>query len=93
MSQIQPDSVLSRDNSLLATDLDGELVMMHIENGRYYSLAKTARRIWDAMATPVRFDALCAQLAETYDQPIERITQDVEPFIEEMLSEKLIQLK
>ena len=92
MPQILPTTLISRSGDLLATEVDGETVLMHIEQGRYYGLAKTAHAIWLLLATPLSFQELCVALQARYAGDPEAIAKDAERFVAQMADETLVAL-
>ena len=60
--------VLYRRNSrTISGRLHDELVMMDLEQGKYFSLNPVATRIWDLLEKEMTLDELCAVLTEEYD--------------------------
>jgi hypothetical protein len=92
MHNIQPSTLITRSSDLLATVVDGETVLMHVENGQYYGLAKSAHTIWILLESPMRFQELCQTLQARYNGPLEVITADTQHFIREMADEALVGL-
>jgi hypothetical protein len=45
MKEITPDTVISQIEEIVASDIDGETVMMSIENGKYYGLDDIGCRV------------------------------------------------
>jgi len=83
-------TVLKRNEELLANEVGGEIVMMSIENGKYFGLNKTGSHIWKLLETPMDFEDLCLRLCELYQISLTQCTEDLKPFIEEMLTENII---
>lgn len=92
MPDLFPTTIVSRIEGLLATEVDGETVLMHVERGNYYGLARTAHRIWGLLETPQTFAALCAQLQARFAGPAERIEADTRRFVLAMAEESLVRL-
>lgn len=92
MSDLQAQTVIRRNPDLVSTDLDGEVVLMSIEQGNYYGLERTARRIWEMLEQPQALDALCVQLSREYDAPSEVIESDVKTFLGKMAKERIVTL-
>lgn len=84
------ESRLTRAEGLLATELDGELVLMSIEQGSYYGMERTARRIWDLLETPLGVEELCQRLSAEYGVELETCQRDVLPYLERLLEEGLV---
>ncbi|MXP32002.1 PqqD family peptide modification chaperone [Parerythrobacter jejuensis] len=49
---LQLDSRLQRNPDLVATDMDGELVMMDIESGKYFGMDAVGKVVWEGLAQP-----------------------------------------
>ncbi len=92
MTDILATTTISRIEGLLATEVDGETVLMHVERGNYYGLARTAHRIWELLETPQTFVALCSQLQSSFAGPAERIEADTRRFLLAMAAESLVLL-
>ncbi len=93
MPEIQPSTLISRIDGLLATEVDGETVLMHLERGQYYGFARTAQRIWQLLEAPRSFADLCAALQEQYSGAAEAIETDTRRFVLKMAEESLVSLK
>lgn len=93
MSDLLPTTLISRVEGLLATEVDGETVLMHIERGQYYGLASTAHTIWLLLEEPQTFERLCSALQLKYAGPPEVISTETRRFIEKMTAEALVLLR
>jgi hypothetical protein len=56
-----------RNSRTISGRLDDELVMMDIEQGRYFALNPVATRIWELLESPLSIDELCLLLMEEYE--------------------------
>lgn len=92
MFTILTDTVIGRSADLLATEVDGETVLMHVERGQYYGLAKTARAIWTLLEEPMRFQDLCLSLQARYAGDARAIEDDARRFVAQMANEQLVLL-
>ena len=90
--KIGPDTVLQRKNDLLFNQIDGEIVMLSIENSEYYGMDKVGSRIWELLEQPVRFKELVDKLMEEYEVSEEQCTTDTLNFITKLCDKKLILL-
>lgn len=93
MPDLLPTTLISRVEGLLATEVDGETVLMHIEQGQYYGLASTARAIWLLLQEPQTFEQLCSALQLKYAGPPDVIEAETRRFIEKMTAEALVLLR
>ena len=72
--------------------MDGETVMMDIENGKYYSLGKTGSVIWDLLEQPRSLNSICEVLSSRFAVSPETCEADVSAFLKQMLDQNLISL-
>lgn len=76
---------------ILSSKIDEEVVLMSIETGTYYSLDPIGSRIWELLSKePETIPELVDQLMEEYDVEVERCITDVQVFIDDMASKKLV---
>jgi hypothetical protein len=92
MAAFESSTIISRSRDLLATDVDGEIILMSLERGLYYGLDGTARRIWDLLEVPMKFGDLCSVLEEKYIAPRAVIEADIQKFVTEMFDESIVTL-
>jgi len=83
-------SIIKRAPDLLATNLDDETVLMCIENGAYYGMENTARRIWELLESPRNVADLVTQLAEEYQVSPDVCEPDILDYLRELYSEGLV---
>jgi hypothetical protein len=74
----------------IASDMDGEKVMMNIHNGNYYNLGAIGGRIWSLIATPISAAGLVATLMSEYDVEQNVCEENVASFLKHLWAEKLI---
>ncbi len=60
-------TVISRSPSVLTAEVDGEIVMMSIEQGRYFGLDDIGSDIWKRIEPPCSFAALIDGLTADYE--------------------------
>ncbi|NLI24085.1 MAG: lasso peptide biosynthesis PqqD family chaperone [Bacteroidales bacterium] len=84
---IQENTFFRRNPDLLFSDMDGETVMMSIQNGEYYGLDEVGSRIWQLLENPESAETLTDKLIEEYEVTRETCLSDVMEFLN-MLAEK-----
>jgi hypothetical protein len=89
---ISTDSIIQRNEGIVQAEIDGETVMMSVENGEYYGLDPVASRIWAIIETPLSVQALQEQLMNEYEVSEEQCQSDVQTFLAEMAENKVITL-
>lgn len=87
-----PDTIIIRSPDALTTKVDGELVMMDVDSGRYFNLDSIGTVIWERLAAPIRFEDLCRDIHLRYSAPLETIGVDVSALLSQMLDHKLVRI-
>ena len=90
--EITPDTVLHRKPGMLFNEIDGEVVMLSIENSEYYGMDKVGSRIWQLLENPMPFKDLVARLMEEYEVTEEKCRQETLDFVKKMTEKKLLNL-
>lgn len=72
---------IRRADGLLTADVDRELLMMSVEQGRYFNLNSVGSRIWELLAAPVAVDGLVDALTAEYDVAPDAARREVERFL------------
>ena len=85
------ETVYRRNADILAASVDGELVMMSIQAGNYYSIGGIGMVIWELLDQPRTLDELVDAVVADYDVERERCAADVAAFLDEILGLNLIE--
>jgi hypothetical protein len=83
---------ISRSPSVLASEVDGEIVMMSIEQGRYFGLDDIGSDIWKRIDPPCSFGELIDRLAADYDADRATIAADVGALLLSMAAQDVVRL-
>ena len=78
---ININNVVSRRNDIDTTDLNGEIVMMDLEKGRYFSLNGVGSRIWEIIEEPIGINKIVDCLLEEYDVSRNECEENVLEFL------------
>ena len=89
---IEQHTLITRDQTPVTADMDGELVMMSIERGNYYGLGEVGSEIWRLLETPLRVSELTHILQEQYEVDATTCSADIITFLEQLHNEGLITL-
>jgi hypothetical protein len=74
-----------RNSKTISGRLHDELVMMDLDQGKYFSLNPVATRIWDLLEKTMAADELCIVLIDEYDVEPERCRIEVEEHLAGMV--------
>ena len=83
--------VYKRNADILAASLDGELVMMSIQAGNYYSIGGVGTRVWELLEQPKSLEELVDAVVADYAVERDRCATDVAAFVDELLGLNLIE--
>lgn len=84
------NSVIVQIPGNIVSDMDGEKVMLNIENGKYYNLGNLGGVIWEMLKEPISIDSLVLTLLSEYEVERELCEQQVYVFVENLYLEGLI---
>jgi hypothetical protein len=85
-------TMISRSPSVLAAEVEGEIVMMSIERGSYFGLDDIGSDIWKRIEQPCTFATLIDGLAVAYDADRATITADVRALLDRMAEQDVVRL-
>ncbi|KIL52972.1 lasso peptide biosynthesis PqqD family chaperone [Jeotgalibacillus campisalis] len=88
--------VLSKEQTVaqqpgnVVSNMDGEIVMLSIENGKYYNLGDIGGAIWGKIEKPVAISTLIHELISEYEVDASECEQQVMSFLDQLGKENLI---
>ena len=89
---IKMDSKIVSDTKIVFNEMDGETIMMSIENGEYYGINSIGSRIWKLLETPQVASEICDTLLPDYDVTREQCAKDVLLFLNKMAEKGVIKI-
>jgi hypothetical protein len=87
---ITPEQQIQRTDTFIEAPIDGELVLMSIDNGKYYGMDSVASRIWGLLEQPTSISAIVTTLVEEYDVSQALCESETFTFIELLATEKAL---
>jgi hypothetical protein len=88
---LEPDDRFKRSVQVLATEVDGETVMLAMETGVYHSLGGVGARIWALLEDAATVDQIAEKIAAEYAVPTAACREDTIAFFEQLRSAGLIE--
>ena len=85
-------TVISRNPLVVAAEVDGEIVMMSIEQGRYFGLDDIGGDIWKRIEQPCSFAALVDGLAADDDGDRGTIVAHLAALLTRMAEQDVVRL-
>lgn len=87
---IAPDQVISKSENFVESEVNGQIILMHLEDGNFSSLEATGQRIWGLLETPMTLDDLCAALMAEFEVDEATCRAQTVTFLEELRANALI---
>jgi hypothetical protein len=83
-------SLLSRNIEIITNEIDDEILMMSIEDGKYYGLNPVGSEIWKLLEKPQTIEDIIPTLIEIFDIDEEICRKESLIFIETMIENNII---
>ncbi len=89
---IHLDSVVRRTNEIVTGNIQNEIVMMSIENGKYYGMNPVGSRIWELIENKVKVSSLCKALQKEFDVQSTVCRSEVLTFLNTLYAKNLLSI-
>jgi Coenzyme PQQ synthesis protein D (PqqD) len=90
VSFISKQSVIQQKQETIVSDMDGDTVMMSIQNGKYYNLGSIGGIIWNKIIDPISINKVVEELTLEFEIDKNECEMQVISFIQSLYDEKLI---
>jgi hypothetical protein len=86
-----PDTRIAPHPDVVWRLVEGEVVLLNVMSGQYYSLDAVGSRVWELVPQEgAALGTISTRLATEFDAPVDRIQQDVETLMAHLLAAELI---
>lgn len=85
--------IITQGEGNIVSDMDGEKVMLSIENGKYYNLGEMGGVIWDLIKIPTSINQLVDTLLAEYEVEKSECEEQVMAFLKMLNGEGLIKVE
>jgi Coenzyme PQQ synthesis protein D (PqqD) len=79
-------------SSALYREVQGEAVLLQLDNGEYFGLDEVATRIWQLLVANSDLDAVRDALVNEYDVAEDEATNDLTRLVDELISKHLLEV-
>lgn len=83
------ESLVRQSEDQVSALKDDEIMLMSIQNGRYYNLNRVSTRIWQLIEEPRKIAHVCDQMIEDFDVPRQDCQREVLQHIGQLVDEGL----
>jgi len=87
------DMRVERRGEMIETEVDGELVALHIDNGTCYGFNGTATRIWSMIEQPRLLSELTQELVGEYDVDDATCEAELRELLDELAADGLVEIR
>ncbi|MCE5344146.1 MAG: lasso peptide biosynthesis PqqD family chaperone [Eubacteriales bacterium] len=90
---IDSKTIIVKKDGIVTAQMDGNIVTMSVENGRYYGFNGTASAIWKFLDAPIAVGELITKLTDDYTISEEQCEEAVIAYLTKLASENLIDVR
>jgi hypothetical protein len=88
--QIELSTAVKQTERQVSCNLNGEVVILNLENTRYFGLDKVGAFIWEGLSEPQTVGELCKAVLDRYDVDRARCHAEVTEFLAKLSAAGLI---
>lgn len=92
-TMVGQDLRVERRGEMIETEVDGELVALHIDNGTCYGFNSTATRVWAMIEQPRLLSELTEELLREYDVDAATCETQLRELIDELVVDGLVEIR
>ncbi len=84
MTAVAPSILYLRNPNLIATEMDGDTVMMSIDRGEYFGIGGVGSRVWELLERPRSLTDIVRTICDEFEVDETTCRADIERFIGEL---------
>jgi hypothetical protein len=88
--ELEPATLVSRPPEVVFERLEGQVLLLSLDTGRYGTLNGTGAQLWELLESPKRVEDLIEHLVATRTVDADRAGADVRAFLAELLERGLV---
>jgi hypothetical protein len=89
-ADLPESTTIVANDECLSTVVDGESVILHMGNEKYYGFNEVGTHIWEFSQDPRTIDEICEHVLQSYDVDEERCVADVRELVTELIELDLV---
>ena len=90
---ISLQSAVAASHQQVSCDLEGETVILSMNDGVYYGLDPVGTSVWNLLQEPRTVSGIRDQLLQEYDVEAERCERDLLSLLERMVARGLVEVR
>ncbi len=84
------NSIIEKSSNSIESSIDGEVVLLNLDNNEYYSMDQVGSDIWKILDEPHQLEEIISRLQEKYDVDRETCMKDITEFLKQLEEKKII---
>lgn len=84
---------LVKSDKQVSCEMEGDAVILHIEDGVYYELDEVGNFIWQQLDSPVTINEIVDKILTEYDVDREQCEKDTQEIIQQLSENGLVEEK
>jgi hypothetical protein len=88
--ELEPATLVSRPPEVVFERLEGQVLLLSLETGRYGTLNGTGAQLWELLESPRSVEGLIEHLVATRTVDADRAGADVRAFLGDLLERGLV---
>lgn len=89
---VTDQSLISSTPDHVASQLNGDTVILHLQSGQYFGLNEVGSYVWNLIQQPTSLAALRSSLLETYDVELDQCDRDLKSLLHDLSHAGLIEI-
>lgn len=89
-ADITPDSVITRNDDMVAGEVDADIMIMSLDSGKYFQLNPVGGEVWNALHEPLAVSELFDVLENKFSVERTLLERETLEFLGELLSRQII---
>lgn len=91
-TEVSRSTRVKANDSCLSTTIEGESVILHMDQGQYYGFNEVGTEIWELTREPTSVDEIVQSVTEAYEVTEERCVTDTKELLEELIQKDLVRI-
>lgn len=90
MASVDLATIVARSAEVIFTEVNGDVTMMSVQNGKYYSLPSVGAHIWRILDEPASVAEICDRLMTQYRVDGDRCKLEVLTFVRQLADQGIV---
>lgn len=93
MPDLSNDAIVSAATDQVSGDMGGQVLILRLSDGGYFSLEGVAVRVWELLSEPRSVGEIEKTLLAEYEVPAEQCRRDLDQLLRDLAERGLVQIR